>query len=604
MGHRSDIQLLRAFAVIIVVLYHLEMPFFSKGFLGVDVFFVISGFLMAVLYQQGRPLEFFKRRVRRLLPPYVAVLLSTMVVGLVLLYPNELDQLTEQSLYSAFFSANLWFWSENSYFSSSGFRPLLHLWTLGVEAQYYLFVPLIMWFFFMQKWSLLVLAAGSLALCALMLYVSPKTSFFMMPLRAWEFLLGAMAALYLTRQGAVRNKAYGWLGLVGAGGLLAVQFIPVNGVALNMTLGHPGLTAFLACSATMIVLVFGLPDRLLRHQAVQPLLYIGNVSYSAYLVHFPIIVFYFYEPFSGTVLSRGNPVDTAVLLVMIVVASLLCYHLVEKPGPKLNQRMLATAGASAVFLLVTLNGVVISKRFDNYELGFLMANTDRAPYRCGKIARIIAPSAQTCLLRSNGIYNDAVLLVGNSHADSIKTSFSFVADSHGYHTYFVVANNPLMPNGMTVSQVLDEALAKNIKTIVTHHSPGAVIDEDYLELYRVAAERGINLFVIAPIPIYDRHVPKAIHEAYKTGMRELTLQTRQEHVHRINGTLQLLQEVSGQYPDSLSYYDPSVYLCDEHCRLMAEDGRAWYFDDGHLTLSGAQQLEPLFNDIFTRLQPQ
>ena len=102
MGYRLDIQLLRALAVILVVLFHLEVPFFGKGFLGVDIFFVISGFLMAVLYKDGQPVEFLKRRVRRLFPPYVAVLLVTIAAGSFILLPNELYQLNEQSVYAAF----------------------------------------------------------------------------------------------------------------------------------------------------------------------------------------------------------------------------------------------------------------------------------------------------------------------------------------------------------------------------------------------------------------------------------------------------------------------------------------------------------------------
>ena len=169
MGYRLDIQLLRALAVILVVLFHLEVPFFGKGFLGVDIFFVISGFLMAVLYKDGQPVEFLKRRVRRLFPPYVAVLLVTIAAGSFILLPNELYQLNEQSVYAAFFTSNIGFWNENSYFNSSGFKPLLHLWTLGVEAQYYLFVPLIMWFFRKHSLSTIVLALGSFVLCALCL---------------------------------------------------------------------------------------------------------------------------------------------------------------------------------------------------------------------------------------------------------------------------------------------------------------------------------------------------------------------------------------------------------------------------------------------------
>lgn len=600
MGYRLDIQLLRAFAVILVVLYHLEVAFFSKGFLGVDIFFVISGFLMAILYKKGQPLEFLKRRVRRLLPPYVAVLLLTMLVGMFVLLPNELSQLNEQSIYSAVFAANIGFWTESTYFNSSGFNPLLHLWTLGAEAQYYLLVPLILWLFYKKKISILILALGSFALCAVVIFISPKTSFFMMPLRAWEFLIGAMAGLYFTNVGAIRNQSYSWVGLLGIVGLLATQFLPVDGNKFSFVFGHPGLTALLTCFATMIVVIFGLPDKILASNIVKPFIYIGKISYSIYLVHFPIIVFYFYQPFDGTVLSKGSSLDTLVLLALIGLSSVFSYYFIEKRGSKLNQGLLAGIAALAVVALLVVSDAVINNRFNPYQLGFLGANQDRDQFRCGTLRRAMDPYAKTCLLKNRSDYDKSIFLVGNSHADSIKKAFNEVAGQYGYNTYITVDNAPLA-GGMSARGIIEEAVSNGVNIIVTHHKSGTVKPETYLDLQKLAAEEGITLITIAPVPVYEEHILKYLYQTYKSDRPIQSLLSREDHVKNISADLGVFRDMITNNISEFRYYDPTNYFCDSNCKFIDDDGRAYYFDRHHLTLTGSKQLIPLFKELFENL---
>lgn len=180
---RQDIQILRGLAVTFVVLFHLETIGLSSGFLGVDVFFVVSGFLMAILYKKGEAKKFFERRAKRLLPAYFATVIFTLLASLFIVLPSELGKVVTQSIYSLFFANNIGFWMQNSYFSKSDFNPLLHLWSLGVEIQFYLIVPLLIWFFRKSKIFLLLALLSSFAACVFIVGLSPKTSFFMMPLR-------------------------------------------------------------------------------------------------------------------------------------------------------------------------------------------------------------------------------------------------------------------------------------------------------------------------------------------------------------------------------------------------------------------------------------
>lgn len=178
MTYRKDIQILRGIAVLLVVLYHLQVSFIKSGFLGVDVFFVISGFLMAILYDLNDKKKFFFRRGKRLLPTYYMIILLTLAVSIFITIPNEFYQVVKQSIYATFFSSNIGFWMQNSYFNKSNFNPLLHLWSLGVEIQFYLIVPLLYWIFQKSKILLPLVLLLSILACFFMVGVSPKTSFF------------------------------------------------------------------------------------------------------------------------------------------------------------------------------------------------------------------------------------------------------------------------------------------------------------------------------------------------------------------------------------------------------------------------------------------
>ncbi len=190
MEYRKDIQILRGISVLLVVLFHLEIGGFKSGFLGVDVFFVISGYLMAMLYNPERKWEFFVKRARRLLPAYFAIIVLTLLACMLITTPNDYDSVVKQTLFATFFTSNIGYWIENSYFSKSAFNPLLHLWSLGVEIQFYLLLPLLYWLFSKIRGSYFVVLLGSLVACFYMTGISPKTAFFMLPFRLWEFLLG------------------------------------------------------------------------------------------------------------------------------------------------------------------------------------------------------------------------------------------------------------------------------------------------------------------------------------------------------------------------------------------------------------------------------
>lgn len=174
---RQDIQFLRGLAVLTVVLFHLEVPFFQNGFLGVDIFFVISGFLMAKLFDKGSTLDFYKRRLDRLYPAYALTLFVTLVAGSFIAIPVDFNQLFEQSISGLLFFSNIYYWSQNSYFDKAAFNPILNLWSLAIEVQFYIIVPLIYPILKRNKLMFILAFGVSLAACVAVQAISPKTAF-------------------------------------------------------------------------------------------------------------------------------------------------------------------------------------------------------------------------------------------------------------------------------------------------------------------------------------------------------------------------------------------------------------------------------------------
>lgn len=587
MQYRFDIQILRGIAVLYVVLFHLGIQSIKSGFLGVDVFFIISGFLMAILYKNGDVKDFFVRRAKRLLPAYYVVILSTLLISFFVNTPNETNQVVSQAIFGSTFLSNVGFWLQNSYFSKAEFNPLLHLWSLGVEIQFYLIVPILSYVFHKIRFSLIFILFSSMVLCFVMLTISPKTSFFMMPLRVWEFLLGYGCALYFTKNGDVKLSRFTWLGGIGMLLILLIPFLNVDGSALNVVYGHPGLISLLVSVATCIVLVFGLPSIVERSIIAQTLVKLGKYSYSVYLVHFPVIVLYLSEPFSGTVLNISSIRDWGIIFTLIVVLSILLHKFIETRKFHIGIVKLSTIFSLTILALAMVLPLVKSSFISEQEVKIFSAFKDRSTYRCGKLVRIIDPKAISCEL-SSGLQdkNNTVLLVGNSHADSIKTIFSKIAKNNDISTHFIIQNNPLMPGGLTPNRIVTEAKQKSINHIVVHFSPKGIKSESLTELVALSQENDIRVTFIDPIPVWLEHVPKEMYFQLKGSIANLH-QTKEEYMLINEDFFKDINKISSENFKRISVVD---YFCKPNCIYKNDNGTPLYFDKGHLTLTGSKIL--------------
>jgi peptidoglycan/LPS O-acetylase OafA/YrhL len=313
---RIDIQLLRAWAVGIVVLNHARIPFFQGGFLGVDIFFVISGFLITGIIEDAldsgrfRFRDFYLRRARRLLPAAYATFTVTALAAPLLLDGTEYRSFLWQLVGSFGFFANVVLWKQVDYFGSgAALKPLLHVWSLSLEEQYYLVLPLAL--FLCPKRFRLALASialvGSGLLCVAVMGRSVSAAFYLLPTRAWELMIGSVTILLVRRNAAMARPMtlarFGCAAILGLTPLIATEE------------GHPGLPALLVCLATAILLVPG--ARLERGDGwLRPAVAIGNRSYSLYLVHWPLFAF------ANNILLREAPLwlDVALLAVTLLLA--------------------------------------------------------------------------------------------------------------------------------------------------------------------------------------------------------------------------------------------------------------------------------------------
>ena len=600
MNFRNDIQILRGIAVLLVVLFHLNLKLFNSGFLGVDVFFVISGFLMAILYDPTDKVKFYIRRIKRLLPAYFATIILTLIASLFIIELAEFRQLKEQSFFAILFSSNIGFWMQNSYFSKAEFNPLLHLWSLGVEIQFYLIVPLLYWFYKKFKFLFFMIIVFSLVGCLVLVQVSPKTAFFMMPFRLWEFLIGFYIAKVLTNGGNIKYSKYSNIGLFALIFLILIPIIPIDGELQSIVYGHPGLIALCVSILTGAVLAFGLPSKVTNSSIGKILTFLGKYSYSIYLVHFPLIVLYLYNPFSGTILDVNSLYDVVILVLLLTLITSIFYKLFEEKFQKQNKINLKIFILFIfTFTFILLSTYLKQNQYSKKEKNIFDALEDRAFYRCGKINRILDPNSPICDMAEDANNTDKkVMLLGNSHADSIKTSFNKIAKENNINVKFIVQNDPLFKGGLQPEQIIKIAKENELNAIIIHYSKDK-LDESYnieniLKLIKLANENNIKTSFIMPIPIWSENVPMMLYKNY-TKNYELPIQSQNDYNKSNEKIFTTFSSIESK---SHFFYEIKDIYCKTDCKLISDDDKPLYFDDDHLNLTGAKLMEPLFEKIF------
>ncbi|MEO1362183.1 MAG: acyltransferase family protein [Pseudomonadota bacterium] len=430
MNYRAEIDGLRAVAVAPVILFHAGFSMFSGGFVGVDVFFVISGYLITALLikdiEAGRfsLLRFYERRARRLLPALFVMLAVATAIAWVTLMPKDMADFSQSLLATSLFSSNILFWREAGYFdTASELKPLLHTWSLAVEEQFYILFPPVL--YALWRWGrvpmLAVLGLGflvSLALAQWGAYHKPSSAFFLLPTRAWELLLGSFCALYLHRRACPTGRLPGALAMLGLAGIVVAFFI------YDTTTPFPSLYTLLPTGGAALVILCARPGTWAHAVlSLRGCVGLGLISYSAYLWHQPLFVFARYR--------HITPPSEAVMLLLcgvVLAVAYLSWRYVERPF-RTSQRIgrpalfwfggLGLAACATVGLIGDRTGGFPAPRIPADVATLAAYQHDDNPFRRDCFSgpnQYVAPDAACILGVADNVRG---VLMGDSHSDAI-----------------------------------------------------------------------------------------------------------------------------------------------------------------------------------------
>jgi len=426
MKYRIEIDGLRALAVLPVIFFHAGFTWFSGGFVGVDVFFVISGYLITSIIINELSAErfsltnFYERRARRILPALFMVMAICIPLSIIMLTPSDLKDFGQSLISVSLFSSNILFWLESGYFdTTTELKPLLHTWSLAVEEQFYIIFPLFLILFWRLGISLVltllvIVFAISLCLSEWGAYYKPNPTFYLLPTRMWELLVGSLTAIYL-----VRKKFSSSLILNQVISLIGLAMIVYAVVFYDSTTKFPGLSALLPTVGTAFIILTAVPGTFVFYLlSTKVLVSIGLISYSAYLWHQPLFAFSRHQ-FDGEV----SYLVSIVLCLLSLILAYLSWQWVEKPfrnKSRISRRAIFSFSAVGLVFFSVI-GVLLNQsnglmfRYNEQEQKLLGNFINSAEY-------VPAYFKLNTLKYSNEQEKTKVVLIGDSYAEDISNA--------------------------------------------------------------------------------------------------------------------------------------------------------------------------------------
>ena len=636
--YRADIDGLRAIAVAAVVIHHAFPHLLPGGFVGVDIFFVISGYLISTIILQG--LErgrfsfagFYVRRVKRIFPALLLVLATTMVMGWFRLIPTDYEELGKHLLGGATFVSNFVLWQEAGYFDTESYsKPLLHLWSLAIEEQFYLLWPLAL--YLLHRWrlsamrSIAVILVLSFGVNLALVWEHPTAAFFNPAARVWELMLGALLA-------AVHLHPAGWRALLGhtasngnpppaltapvmagSGALLLV----LGFALINPERAFPGAWALLPTLGTVLLIAAGPQTRLNRLLlANRPMVWVGLISYPLYLWHWPLLTF-------AHLRAGETPAWTIQLawVALSVLLSWLTFRLIEKPvrfGP-LNRRAI-TAALCTAMVGVAAAGTTIQQR-EGFDERY-PPSVRELMTKGGKKAVIQGWRRNDCMLDFKtpaSAYKDfciekkrpLIFLWGDSHAGSLYPGFKALQDSGRYDFGIGERSGSICPPVLGIEpRPLCKGLNDNAIEAIRRSKPDVVVlyawwhhpRYDLTNLEATVAElkaAGVpRIIMLGAVPYWQGPLPRILLDAWKKGP------VTQPPPLRLKAQLDpKLEDITKQMREraeamGIEFVSGLDYFCNRNgclTRMSQEAIEPLSYDYGHLAPDAvryyAEQLAPL-----------
>lgn len=655
MRYRKEIDGLRALAVLPVVFFHAGISFVSGGFVGVDIFFVISGFLITTNIIAEKEagsfslLTFYERRIRRILPALFVVMACCIPLAWLWLLPNDLRSFSQSLIAASTLVPNYFFYRTSGYFDTTNeLKPLLHTWSLGVEEQYYLIFPLlilVLWRFGKWRiwWMLALIGLTSLILAQWISSISPTFSFYMLPTRGWEILVGALAAIYLRNQTPYfhasenQNKS-----ICEAMSLLGVLLIVYAVLTFDNQTPMPGIYALIPTMGAVLLLVCATNSTFIgKALASRALVGIGLISYSLYLWHQPLLAFARYR--------LVEPLSTAMTIAILMTTlglAFLSWKYVERPfrDKKLIVRksvFISSSVLAAAFIVVGAVGVMskgmpsrmpdaVLQAMEKTELdgklrddgGCNLQKNEYAHARCIKGAKQTEPQ---------------FVLMGDSHAAILAHELGAAFEKAGISFMQRTKNSCPFARGLTMSSSnnCDKYLTEYLKEMNAAQGPntyiiasrwsyyakgqhaesggvaisrrrfsaGAVpvdaseeargrsIIQSYVESISFLLGTGKKVILIYPIPAHQWDVPRRWARTMTSNEeKQLEISIEYALVVQQDAAIAKAFDALGLH-ENLTRIRPDKILCNTFIanRCVATDNeRLLYIDDNHLSNHGAR----------------
>lgn len=639
---RTDINGLRAWAVIAVLFFHFKIPGFEAGFMGVDIFFVISSFLMTGIIARGLEQgnfsiwQFYMARFRRIVPAVAALIVVLLALGWFWLPTPDYKTLGAQSAYSLGFLSNIHYWRSAGYFDTAAHEKwLLHTWSLGVEMQFYILFPifaLLVWkiksglkvFFY----SLVLIALASLALSVFSSSWKPVAAFYLLPTRGWELAAGGLV-YFLGQNKSLKDysKQLYFFGLT----LWAIGFWFIDG-----TLPWPSAWAMLPVLGTASIILAAQNNTLLMGNAIAQ--WLGNISYSVYLWHWPLVVGLY---FAGL---QDNWTWIAGFFALSLVLGDLSYRLIETPTRKgLVKLSFAKQFAGFAAVAMVIGVCSVSVRLFTFDGRFPEAVEVAASGAFDK-----ASEQQKCMYGTkNCTYlakNIGVILIGDSHSQASVTALQEASKNFKLDTLNLGRNACRAIKGLRKvgeegcskynNKLYDELLVQRslkgipvvnvMRTTTLIHGKGESFGKQTPEFYFTNIPTELNtpefneelrreyiktacyvtqtnpFYLVRPFPEMDINVPNQLSRniLLRNDKSDIKITLKQYH-ERHAFTWSMQDEAAEKCGAKI--LNPLPYLCDDTYCYGSKSGRPLYYDDDHLNEYGNKFLVPMFEKIFTDL---
>ena len=632
MKYRAEIDGLRALAVLPVILFHAGFELFSGGFVGVDVFFVISGYLITTILiedienERFSIVNFYERRARRILPALTVILLVSTLISYFILYPSDFEEYSKSLLSVVFFVSNIFFWSESDYFATaSELKPLLHTWSLAVEEQYYVLFPIfliLVWRFGKNRvfWMIVVMAAISLLLSEWGWRNHATANFYLAPTRAWELLAGSIAAFVVQKQGVQKNNLLATVGLAAI--IFSIFFY-------DETTPFPSMYALVPVLGTVCLVLYAdkatFAAKLL---STKGFVGVGLISYSAYLWHQPLMALY-----RRKVGIELHPIESLSIICLVFLLSVLTWKYVEKPFRKreiVNRKVIFLSSITSLVFLSAIAVAIYVTNGASFRFQLPSPPQKWADIKCHGAARVAQynDELRECLGAGTPSTTGDIYLIGDSHAAQITLAVRQVAVARGVNFNFInTESSDDFPYSFWERKVANDRILNHVSDVMSEgdfllvafhrgrlnpsrdsHFTANFLQENsqrkdlftqnMVSYLSRLADKNINVVLVKDGPLLsdsDTTLEACMHEYLTTSNKPCQIS-----FHMDDATRTLQSQAFDSLAEQFSFvttidYLPELYV-NGFFSPISDDGEYMMFDRHHLTEKASLRLVNFFQE--------